>query len=182
MTPRTTLSILAGLLCASCVGQAEVTSTEPTTAPVHSESTAQPQPPVAPETAPASEGNASIVCQGSDDMLIENRNINVPGDGITVVGSCTVTLVDSQILAQGWGLVVQGSGDIIVRNSSVNGQAGAFSISGSGDIQAVGSTFVGAMQISGTGDLTASNSNFTGKRTISGSGDYNDGGGNTWTK
>jgi hypothetical protein len=123
--------------------------------------------------------NGPLACTGTEDLFIENADINVNGPAVAVNGSCTLTIRNSRIVAHGApAAVVSGSGDMVISNSYVAGQPSLI-ISGSGTIRATQSQIDGDMFISGSGDMELSGNLIHGRSSVTGTGDVRDGG-NQW--
>jgi hypothetical protein len=123
--------------------------------------------------------NGPLACSGTEDLVIENADINVNGPAVAVNGACTLTIRNSRIVSHGGpAAVVSGSGDIVVSNSYISGQPSLI-ISGSGDIRANQSQIDGDMFISGSGDLELSGNLIHGRSSVTGTGEVRDAG-NQW--
>ena len=82
---------------------------------------------------------------------MKNRRIETPGDAVKVVGTCSVTIVGSEIVAGGFGVLSVGTGEVRIVDSVVRGKKGAVSIKGTGSVHAKGSKLSGGVKTIGTG-------------------------------
>jgi len=94
-----------------------------------------------------------LVCSGSEDLSVSDREIRSAGDGVVVAGSCNIRLRNVSVVADGCAIRVRGAGDVDVAGSELQGAAGAVCIEGSGDVVARDSHFVGRIHVSGAGDM-----------------------------
>ncbi|HEV8334080.1 MAG TPA: hypothetical protein VGQ22_21835 [Steroidobacteraceae bacterium] len=83
-----------------------------------------------------------FICEGRRTLQLDNRDIYVDGDAITVRGGCELFLTNSNIVASGTGIVVQ---DAIVHisNSHVQGASASFEADDRAKMYVRGSTFQG---------------------------------------
>ena len=83
-----------------------------------------------------------FICEGRRTLQLDNRDIYVDGDAITVRGGCELFLTNSHIVASGTGIVVQ---DAIVHisNSHVEGANASFEADDRAKMYVRGSTFQG---------------------------------------
>lgn len=83
-----------------------------------------------------------FICEGRRQLQLDNRDIYVDGDAITVRGGCELFLTNSTIVASGTGIVVQ---DAIVHisNSRVQGASASFEADDRAKMYVRGSTFQG---------------------------------------
>ena len=83
-----------------------------------------------------------FICEGRRTLQLDNRNIYVDGDAITVRGGCEVYITNSHIVASGTGIVVQ---DAIVHisNSHIEGANASFQADDRAKMYVRGSTFQG---------------------------------------
>jgi hypothetical protein len=66
-----------------------------------------------------------IICEGQRMVHLDNRSINVNGDGVTARAGCELYLTNSRIVASGTGVVVQDA-VVHIANSYVEGASGSF--------------------------------------------------------
>jgi hypothetical protein len=100
-----------------------------------------------PRSATAGEAQSSrpaepIICEGRRMLHLDNRNIYVDGDAITVRGGCELYLTNSNIVASGTGIVVQ-DGTVHISNSYIEGAGGSFEADSQAKVFVRGSTFQG---------------------------------------
>jgi hypothetical protein len=83
-----------------------------------------------------------FICEGRRTLQLDNRDIYVDGDAITVRGGCELFLTNSNIVASGTGIIVQ---DAIVHisNSHVEGASASFEADDRAKMYVRGSTFQG---------------------------------------
>jgi hypothetical protein len=83
-----------------------------------------------------------FICEGRRQLQLDNRDIYVDGDAITVRGGCEVFITNSHIVASGTGIVVQ---DAIVHisNSHIEGGNASFQADDRAKVYVRGSTFQG---------------------------------------
>lgn len=83
-----------------------------------------------------------FICEGRRQLQLDNRDIYVDGDAITVRGGCELFLTNSNVVASGTGIVVQ---DAIVHisNSHVQGGNASFEADDRAKMYVRGSTFQG---------------------------------------
>ena len=82
-------------------------------------------PPVSAKDAPGQRTVDPIICEGRRMMHLDDRDIYVEGDAITVRGGCELFLTNSRIVAAGTGVVVH-DGVVHIANSYVEGANGSF--------------------------------------------------------
>ena len=75
-------------------------------------------------------------------LQLDNRNIYVDGDAITVRGGCEMYITNSHIVASGTGIVVQDA-TVHVSNSHIEGASGSFHADDRAKMYVRGSTFQG---------------------------------------
>lgn len=170
------LSLLAGVFSGACVvgagaGAGTTPVSGPATQAAHSPAAVQ-------ASASDATRTGTVVCQGGEDIVLENEIIEASGDGVVAEGACSVTLINTEIRAGGWALRVEGAGDVFLTNSLLKGQ-GAVMIEGAATIHSKGSTLNGRVVVEGAGDLISSGSTFNGDLEFRGAGEYVDQGGNT---
>jgi len=90
-------------------------------------------------TAPASE---PIICEGQRMLHLDNRQMHVDGDAITVRGGCELYITNSNIVASGVGIIVH-DGIVHIDNSYVEGASGSFAADSQAKVFVRGSTFQG---------------------------------------
>ena len=83
-----------------------------------------------------------IVCEGRRMVHLDNREIFVEGDAITVRGGCELYITNSRVVATGTGIVVQ-DGIVHVSNSHIEGEEGSFDADSRAKVFVRGSTFRG---------------------------------------
>lgn len=96
-------------------------------------------------TPPRSQTQAAtepIICEGRRMLQLDNRQLRVEGNAITVRGGCELYLTNSHIVASGVGVVVQ-DGTVHIANSYVEGGAGSFEADSQARVFVRGSTFQG---------------------------------------
>jgi hypothetical protein len=96
-------------------------------------------------TPPRSQTQASsepIICEGKRMLQLDNRQLRVDGNAITVRGGCELYLTNSNIVATGVGVVVH-DGTVHIANSYVEGGAGSFEADSQARVFVRGSTFQG---------------------------------------
>jgi hypothetical protein len=83
-----------------------------------------------------------FICEGPRTLQLDNRDIYVDGDAITVRGGCELFLTNSHIVASGTGIVVQGA-TVHISNSHVEGASASFQADDRSKMYVRGSTFQG---------------------------------------
>jgi hypothetical protein len=83
-----------------------------------------------------------FICEGRRTLQLDNRDIYVDGDAITVRGGCEVFITNSHIVASGTGIVVQDA-TVHVSNSHIEGASASFQADDRAKIFVRGSTFQG---------------------------------------
>jgi len=83
-----------------------------------------------------------FICEGRRQLQLDNRDIFVDGDAITVRGGCEVFITNSHIVASGTGIVVQ-DGIVHVSNSQIEGGNASFQADDRAKMYVRGSTFTG---------------------------------------
>ena len=83
-----------------------------------------------------------IICEGRRMVHLDNREIFVEGDAITVRGGCELYITNSQVVATGTGIVVQ-DGIVHVSNSHIEGEQGSFDADSRAKVFVRASTFRG---------------------------------------
>ena len=73
---------------------------------------------------------------------LDNRNIYVDGDAITVRGGCEMYITNSRIVASGTGIVVHDA-TVHVSNSHIEGASGSFDADDRAKLYVRSSTFQG---------------------------------------
>lgn len=88
--------------------------------------------------------NASepIICEGARMVHLDNRQLYVEGDAITVRGGCELYITNSRIVATGTGIVVR-DGTVHVSNSHIEGVQNSFDADSSAKVFVRASTFKG---------------------------------------
>lgn len=90
----------------------------------------------------ASRTTDPIICEGRRMLHLDNRNIYVEGDAITVRGGCELYITNSNIVASGTGVIVH-DGTVHISNSYVEGASGSFEADSRARVFVRGSTFQG---------------------------------------
>ncbi len=93
----------------------------------------------------ASTGRRAVdpfICEGRRTLQLDNRDIYVEGDAITVRGGCEVFITNSHIVASGTGIVVQDA-TVHVSNSTIEGASASFQADDRAKMFVRGSTFQG---------------------------------------
>jgi hypothetical protein len=93
----------------------------------------------------ASAGRRTVdpfICEGRRTLQLDNRNIYVDGDAITVRGGCEVFITNSQIVASGTGIVVQDA-VVHISNSHIEGASASFQADDRAKMFVRSSTFQG---------------------------------------
>jgi hypothetical protein len=83
-----------------------------------------------------------FICEGRRTLQLDNRDIYVDGDAITVRGGCELFLTNSHIVASGTGIVVQDA-VVHISNSTVEGASASFEADDRSKMYVRGSTFSG---------------------------------------
>ena len=83
-----------------------------------------------------------FICEGRRQLQLDNRDIYVDGDAITVRGGCEVFITNSHIVATGTGIVVQDA-IVHVSNSHIEGANASFQADDRAKMYVRGSTFQG---------------------------------------
>jgi hypothetical protein len=83
-----------------------------------------------------------FICEGRRTLQLDNRNIYVEGDAITVRDGCELFLTNSHIIASGTGIVVQDA-TVHISNSTVEGASASFQVDDHSKMYVRGSTFQG---------------------------------------
>jgi len=83
-----------------------------------------------------------FICEGRRALQLDNRDIYVDGDAITVRGGCELFLTNSHIVASGTGIVVQDA-TVHISNSTVEGSNASFEADDRSKMYVRGSTFSG---------------------------------------
>jgi hypothetical protein len=83
-----------------------------------------------------------FICEGRRQLQLDNRDIFVEGDAITVRGGCEVFITNSHVVASGTGIVVQ-DGIVHVSNSQIEGGNASFQADDRAKMYVRGSTFTG---------------------------------------
>ncbi|HEX4973321.1 MAG TPA: hypothetical protein VFV69_19925 [Steroidobacteraceae bacterium] len=83
-----------------------------------------------------------FICEGRRTLQLDNRDIYVDGDAITVRGGCELFLTNSHIVASGTGIVVQDA-VVHISNSHVEGASASFQADDRAKMYVRGSTFSG---------------------------------------
>jgi hypothetical protein len=83
-----------------------------------------------------------FICEGRRQLQLDNRDIYVDGDAITVRGGCEVFITNSHIVASGTGIVVQDA-VVHVSNSHIEGGNASFQADDRAKLFVRGSTFQG---------------------------------------
>jgi hypothetical protein len=93
----------------------------------------------------ASSGRRAVdpfICEGRRTLQLDNRDIYVEGDAITVRGGCEVFITNSHIVASGTGIVVQDA-TVHISNSTIEGASASFQADERAKLYVRGSTFQG---------------------------------------
>jgi hypothetical protein len=83
-----------------------------------------------------------FICEGRRTLQLDNRDIYVDGDALTVRGGCEVFITNSHIVASGTGIVVQDA-IVHVSNSHIEGGNASFQADDRAKMYVRGSTFTG---------------------------------------
>jgi hypothetical protein len=83
-----------------------------------------------------------FICEGRRTLQLDNRDIYVDGDAITVRGGCELFLTNSHIVASGTGIIVQDA-VVHISNSTVEGANASFQADDRAKMYVRGSTFSG---------------------------------------
>lgn len=83
-----------------------------------------------------------IICEGRRMLHLDNRNIRVDGDAITVRGGCELYITNSNIVASGTGVRIN-DGTVHIANSYIEGAASSFEADSQAKVFLRGSTFQG---------------------------------------
>lgn len=83
-----------------------------------------------------------IICEGKRMVHLDNRQIYVEGDAITVRGGCEMYITNSRVIASGTGIVVR-DGTVHVSNSHIEGVENSFDADSSAKVFVRASTFKG---------------------------------------
>jgi hypothetical protein len=83
-----------------------------------------------------------FICEGRRTLQLDNRDIYVEGDAITVRDGCELFLTNSNIVASGTGIVVEG-GTVHISNSHVEGSSASFQADDRAKVYVRSSTFQG---------------------------------------
>jgi len=83
-----------------------------------------------------------FICEGRRTLQLDNRDIYVDGDAITVRGGCELFLTNSHIVASGTGIIVQDA-VVHISNSHVEGASASFQADDRAKMYVRGSTFSG---------------------------------------
>ena len=83
-----------------------------------------------------------IICEGRRMLHLDNRDIFVEGDAITVRGGCELYITNSNIVASGTGVRIQ-DGIVHIANSHIEGAASSFEATSEAKVFVRGSTFQG---------------------------------------
>jgi hypothetical protein len=83
-----------------------------------------------------------FICEGRRQLQLDNRDIYVDGDAITVRGGCEVFITNSHVVATGTGIIVQ-DGVVHVSNSQIEGGNASFQADDRAKMYVRGSTFTG---------------------------------------
>ena len=75
-------------------------------------------------------------------LHLDNRQMHVDGDAITVRGGCELYITNSNIVASGVGIIVH-DGIVHIDNSYVEGASGSFAADSQAKVFVRGSTFQG---------------------------------------
>jgi hypothetical protein len=83
-----------------------------------------------------------FICEGRRQLQLDNRDIYVDGDAITVRGGCEVFITNSHVVATGTGIIVQ-DGVVHISNSQIEGGNASFQADDRAKMYVRGSTFTG---------------------------------------
>jgi hypothetical protein len=83
-----------------------------------------------------------FICEGRRMIHLDNRNIYVDGDAITLRGGCEMYITNSRIIASGTGIVVHDA-TVHVSNSHIEGARGSFDADDRAKLYVRSSTFQG---------------------------------------
>jgi len=93
----------------------------------------------------ASAGRRTVdpfICEGRRTLQLDNRDIYVDGDALTVRGGCEVFITNSHIVASGTGIVVQDA-TVHISNSHIEGASASFQADDRAKMYVRSSTFQG---------------------------------------
>jgi hypothetical protein len=93
----------------------------------------------------ASAGRRTVdpfICEGRRTLQLDNRDIYVDGDALTVRGGCEVFITNSHIVASGTGIIVQDA-TVHISNSHIEGASASFQADDRAKMFVRGSTFLG---------------------------------------
>ena len=83
-----------------------------------------------------------FICEGRRTLQLDNRDIYVDGDALTVRGGCEVFITNSHIVASGTGIIVQDA-TVHISNSHIEGASASFQADDRARMFVRGSTFQG---------------------------------------
>jgi hypothetical protein len=83
-----------------------------------------------------------FICEGRRTLQLDNRDIYVDGDALTVRGGCEVFITNSHIVASGTGIIVQDA-TVHISNSHIEGASASFQAGDRAKMFVRGSTFQG---------------------------------------
>lgn len=83
-----------------------------------------------------------FICEGPRTLQLDDRDIYVEGDAITVRNGCELFLTNSRVVASGTGIVVQNA-TVHISNSHVEGGSASFQADDRARVYVRGSTFLG---------------------------------------
>jgi hypothetical protein len=113
---------------------------------VTSKGAQRPSPASAAETgvtdAPLERMRAPIVCDGSRQLHIDNRNLEFQGNGITAMHGCEIRITNSRIAASGIGILARDA-NVHVENSQIIGRRASIEALDGAQVYAETSTFEG---------------------------------------
>jgi hypothetical protein len=98
--------------------------------------------PSAAQRAERGQTTAPIICEGRRMLHLDNRNLNVEGDGITARGGCELYLTNSRVVASGTGIRVADA-TVHISNSYVEGAQNSVDAGSDAKLVVRDSTFKG---------------------------------------
>jgi len=99
------------------------------------------------------EPSPPISCNGSDDVVIQGRLIEVLDTAVKASGNCSVTIIDSRIVAGDTAIRASGNADIRIEHSHVQGADKSMRASGNAEIRYMSTVTVGEVGTSGNAEI-----------------------------